>query len=173
MQRVPHDGGWRAKGASGEQKFRSRDDRVPLTGAHIHTPCVGCHMPPKPSSALALRVTMTPTAAASCVVRHLHTPAGWRVARPLEMHRMTRFPLTGMHVLADCSQCHLRASEQRWTDAPVDCYACHQKDYRRPDIFPVHQGTATSDPLPRDCSLCHRAIAWVPAAQPIPRLRPS
>jgi hypothetical protein len=92
-------------------------------------------------------------------------PAGWKVTRPLEIHRMTRFPLTGMHVLADCTQCHLRASEQKFTDAPVDCYGCHQQDYQRPGIFP-HTGSATSAPLPRDCSLCHRAIAWVPANVP-------
>jgi hypothetical protein len=78
---------------------------------------------------------------------------------------MTRFPLTGMHVLADCSQCHLRANEQRFTDAPVECWACHQQDYMRPGIFP-HQATSTTPALPRDCSLCHRAVGWVPANVP-------
>ena len=70
-----------------------------------------------------------------------HLPAGWKVTRPFEIHRTTRLPLTGMHVLADCSQCHVRASEQRFTDAPADCYACHQKDVQRPGIFP-HTATA-------------------------------
>jgi hypothetical protein len=71
-----------------------------------------------------------------------------------------------MHTLADCSQCHLRASEQRFTDAPTDWFGCHEQDYRRPGNFPVHVGTATSAPLPRDCSICHRATAWVPANVP-------
>jgi hypothetical protein len=77
---------------------------------------------------------------------------------------MTRFPLTGMHVLADCSECHRRASEHRFTGAPIDCFACHEKDYRRPTLRPVHVGSATSAPFPRDCSQCHRALGWAPAA---------
>jgi hypothetical protein len=160
--------GWRAKGGTQEgQKFDHSTTGFPLTGAHVHAPCVGCH-------------NAKQTIKRACSSCHedfhrgrlleacdtCHSPAGWKVTRPLEIHRMTRFPLTGMHVLADCTQCHLRASEQRWTDAPIDCYACHQKDYRRSDLFPVHTGTATSPPLPRDCSICHRAIAWVPALQP-------
>jgi hypothetical protein len=76
---------------------------------------------------------------------------------------MTRFPLTGMHVLADCTECHRRANERVFTDAPVACFACHEKDYRRSGNFPVHVATASTPPLPRDCSLCHRAVAWVPA----------
>jgi hypothetical protein len=71
-----------------------------------------------------------------------------------------------MHTLADCTQCHLRASEQKFTDAPIQCYGCHEQDYRQPGIFPVHVGNATTAPLPRDCSLCHKAIAWVPANVP-------
>jgi hypothetical protein len=159
--------GWRAKGASGGQAFDHATTGFPLTGAHIHTPCVGCH-------------NATQTVKRACAACHedahrgrflqtcdnCHTPAGWRVTRPLEIHRMTRFPLTGMHVLADCTQCHRRASEERWTDAPIACFACHEKDYRRTGIFPVHQGDATTPPFPRDCSTCHRAIAWVPAALP-------
>jgi len=139
----------------------------PLAGKHVHTPCAACHD--------GVRTIERDCVAChddfhrgrlqqSC--DHCHSPAGWKVTRPLAIHRMTRFPLTGMHVLADCSECHLRASEQRWTDAPVECFACHEKDYRRPNIFPVHTGTPTTAPLPRDCSLCHRAVAWVPAVPP-------
>jgi hypothetical protein len=156
---------WRAQGASGtDAKFDHSTTGFPLTGEHIHTPCVACHNATRPIK----------RACASChedfhrgrllqSCDACHSPAGWKVTQPLELHRMTRFPLTGMHVLADCSECHLRASEHRWTDAPVDCFACHEKDYRRPGIQPVHVGTATSAPLPRDCSICHRATAWVPA----------
>jgi hypothetical protein len=157
---------WRAKDAAGEEvKFDHSTTGFPLTGEHIHAPCVACH-------------NATRAIKRECVSCHedfhrgrlsqacdtCHSPAGWRVTRPLEIHRMTRFPLTGMHVLADCTECHRRASENRWTDAPIDCFACHEKDYRRPGIQPVHVGTATSPPFPRDCSLCHRAVAWVPAA---------
>jgi hypothetical protein len=159
---------WRSQGASGEKaQFDHSTTGFPLTGAHVHVACVDCH-----NAAVAIK--------RACVSCHLsddihrgrllqscdtcHSPAGWRVTQPLDIHRRTRFPLTGMHVLADCSECHRRASENRWTEAPIDCFACHEKDYRRPDIQPVHVGTATTPPFPRDCSLCHRSIAWVPAA---------
>jgi len=156
---------WRTKGGSEEEaKFDHATTGFPLTGAHVHTPCVGCH-----DGKRAIK-----RACASChddfhrgrllqSCDTCHSPAGWLVTRPLELHRMTRFPLTGMHVLADCTECHVRASEHRWTDAPIDCFSCHEKDYRRPDLEPVHVGTPTSPPFPRDCSLCHRAVAWVPA----------
>jgi hypothetical protein len=155
---------WRAKGASSGSKFDHSTTGFPLTGEHVSTPCVGCHDARKPIK----------RACASChddfhrgrlgqSCDRCHSAAGWKLTRPIELHRMTRFPLTGMHVLADCTECHRRASEQRFTDAPIACFSCHEKDYRRTGIFPVHVGTATSAPLPRDCSLCHRAVAWVPA----------
>jgi hypothetical protein len=166
---------WRAKATSEEEKQHPRFDHsttgFPLTGEHIHAPCVACH-------------NATRQIKRACVSCHedfhrgllmqgcdaCHSPAGWKVTQPIAIHRMTRFPLTGMHVLADCTECHERASEHHWTETPIDCYGCHQKDYERPGIQPVHIGTAgtattpATAPLPRDCSLCHRPIAWVPAA---------
>ena len=160
---------WRAKGGSGEAaKFDHATTGFPLTGQHLHASCVSCH-----DSKRALK-----RACSSChedfhrgrlsqACDGCHTPAGWKVTRPLEIHRMTRFPLTGMHVLADCSECHRRASEHRWTGAPIDCFGCHEKDYRRPDLRPLHTGNATTQPFARDCSICHRSIAWVPATLPV------
>ncbi len=159
---------WRQLGATGESGgFDHSTTGFPLTGEHIHTPCVGCHNGPNPvkrecaschEDAHRGRLLLT---CDGC-----HTPVGWRVTRPLEMHRKTRLPLTGMHVLADCTECHQRASEEKWTDAPVECFACHEAQYRQPNIFPVHVGTSTTPPLPRDCSLCHKALSWVPANVP-------
>jgi hypothetical protein len=159
---------WRATDAAGGTvKFDHSTTGFPLTGQHVRAPCASCH-------------NSTRTIKRECVSCHedfhrgrlpqscdtCHVPVGWKTTQPLEIHRRTRFPLTGMHVLADCTQCHLRASEQKFTDAPIDCYGCHEQDYRRPGIFPVHVGTSTTAPLPRDCSLCHRAVAWVPVTLP-------
>jgi hypothetical protein len=159
---------WRSNDAAGDSvKFDHSTTGFPLTGQHLHASCVACH-------------DSTKTLKRECASCHedfhrgrlaqacdtCHVPVGWKTTRPLDIHRRTRFPLTGMHVLADCTQCHLRASEQKFTDAPIDCYGCHEQDYRRPGIFPVHVGTSTTAPLPRDCSLCHRAVAWVPANVP-------
>jgi hypothetical protein len=158
--------GWKSRDGAGgnDSGFDHSTTGFPLSGQHIRASCVTCHNASKPIKR-------------DCVSCHddfhrgrlsrtcdtCHSPMGWKATRPLEIHRMTRFPLTGMHVLADCSECHRRASEHRWTGAPIDCFACHEKDFRRPDIRPVHTGTATTAPFPRDCSQCHRALAWVPA----------
>jgi hypothetical protein len=158
---------WRAKGAGGGAQFDHATTGFPLTGEHTRASCVSCHQADrviKRACTSCHEDFHRGRLSQSCDT--CHSAAGWQVTRPLFIHRMTRFPLTGMHVLADCSECHLRASEHRWTDAPIDCFACHERDYRRPDLFPVHVGTAMSAPLPRDCSLCHRATAWVPAVQP-------
>lgn len=153
--------------ATGDAKFDHASTGFPLTGEHMHAPCVACHNSAR-------------TTKRACVSCHddahhgrlsqscdtCHSSVAWRMTRPLEIHRLTRFPLTGMHALADCSECHRRASEHRWTDAPADCFACHEKDYRRPDLRPVHTGSGASAPFPRDCSMCHRSLAWAPATSP-------
>jgi hypothetical protein len=162
---------WRSTDAAGgTAKFDHSTTGFPLTGAHVRTTCTECHnsRPIKRDCVSCHEDFHRGRLSQSC--DQCHSPAGWRVTQPLVIHRRTRFPLTGMHVLADCTQCHLRASKQKFTDAPIDCYGCHEQDYRRPGIFPVHVGTATSPPLPRDCSLCHRAIAWVPANAPSSQL---
>ena len=159
--------GWKSKGGSGEgAKFDHASTGFPLTGQHMHAACVACHnaRPIKRACVSCHEDFHRGRLSQSCDT--CHSPAGWKVTQPLQIHRMTRFPLTGMHVLADCSECHRRASEHRWTGAPIDCFACHEKDYRRPDLRPLHVGDATNPPFPRDCSICHRAISWVPAATP-------
>ena len=140
---------WKSKDAAGGNvKFDHSTTGFPLTGQHMNASCVSCH-----NSTVQLK-----RACVSChedfhrgrlaqTCDNCHVPAGWKVTRPLQIHRMTQFPLTGMHVLADCTQCHLRASEQKFTDAPVECYGCHQQDYQRPGIFP-HTGSADHGAAP-------------------------
>jgi hypothetical protein len=159
---------WRTQGAAGEEvNFDHSTTGFPLTGQHTRASCVSCHNASRPIKRACVschedfhrgRLSRT---CDTC-----HSPMGWKVTRPLEIHRVTRFPLTGMHVLADCSECHRRASEHRWTGAPIDCFACHEKEYRRVDLRPSHVGTATTPPFPRDCSVCHKAMAWAPAFLP-------
>lgn len=159
---------WRAKGATGEHaKFDHSTTGFPLTGQHKHAACVACHKDSRPiKRACASCHDDAHRGRLSRSCDNCHVPAGWNVTRPLEIHRMTRFALTGMHALADCSECHRRASEHRWTGAPIECFACHENEYKRPDLRPIHVGNATSPPFPRDCSVCHRALAWAPAAVP-------
>jgi hypothetical protein len=85
---------------------------------------------------------------------------------------MTRLPLTGMHAVAECSECHQRAGSRQWSSAPADCFACHAADYRRTDIHPSHLGAPgdpSRPPFSRNCSTCHRPTGWVPAFFPASR----
>ncbi|MBI4730832.1 MAG: hypothetical protein HY781_01645 [Chloroflexi bacterium] len=68
------------------------------------------------------------------------------------VHNIFPFPLTGKHVGAPCSACHLDAhtiSDLR--AAPVDCASCHADD-------DAHQGSLGSD-----CAACHNTNGWTPA----------
>lgn len=95
-----------------------------------------------------------------------HSAVSFNQVDILERHRNTRLPLSGVHVLLDCSQCHLRRTDGTFTGAPANCYACHADDYRDPEVHPRHTGTpgdASRPPFPTDCALCHRAFGWSPA----------
>jgi hypothetical protein len=60
-------------------------------------------------------------------------------------HRLSRFPLTGKHLLTECKKCHLTAT---FKDAKSDCWSCHEKqDY--------HKRT-----LGTDCKSCHNTRDW-------------
>jgi hypothetical protein len=68
-------------------------------------------------------------------------------------HNVFSFQLTGKHVGLACVQCHVNA--RGLGDFPVtlqDCYSCHQDDE-------PHQGQ-----FGFDCSQCHTAQGWIPAA---------
>jgi hypothetical protein len=79
------------------------------------------------------------------------------------LHSRTRFPLTGMHALVDCADCHKRRSSDGFSSVPSQCFACHERDYRRPDVHPVHDGSQGALAFPRNCAECHRTDAFVPA----------
>lgn len=157
--------GWRAKDLKGETTtFDHSKTGFPLTGQHTTTTCVACHdgkRTVKRACASCHQDAHRGRLAQSC--DNCHSAVSWRSTRPLEIHRMTRFQLTGMHALVDCTECHRRASEHQWTGAPIDCFACHEKEYRRTDLRPLHIGGNGQQAFPRDCSLCHRSLAWAPA----------
>jgi hypothetical protein len=136
----------------------------PLRAGHLRASCVQCHNGKKELS----------RDCASCHVDEhrgklgkacdsCHTPVSFRRTDAFALHSRTRLPLTGMHVLVDCNDCHRRTSTAGYASTPSQCFACHEKDYRRPDVHPVHDGSGGNTPLPRDCAECHRTDAFAPA----------
>jgi hypothetical protein len=72
-----------------------------------------------------------------------HTPDGWEEATI--DHTLTRFPLTGRHLLVECEACHV---DRQWTGIGMACLSCHSPD-------DPHQGQFSAD-----CSDCHTANGW-------------
>lgn len=60
-------------------------------------------------------------------------------------HLMSRYPLTGRHLLTDCKKCHL---SPRYKDAKSDCWSCHKKQ----DVHKRALGTK--------CEPCHNTRDW-------------
>jgi hypothetical protein len=60
-------------------------------------------------------------------------------------HGKSRFPLTGKHVITECSKCH---TTFRYKDAARDCYSCHKGEDKHKRVF----GTR--------CESCHNTRAW-------------
>ena len=156
--------GWRVRNDGDKGGFDHAATGFPLTGAHLQGACTSCHRTSQGVHRACVSCHEDQhrgQLSSSCDT--CHSAVGWRVTRPLEIHRFTRFPLTGMHALADCTQCHQRAADNQWFGAPVQCFACHEREYRRADLRPVHQGSASRPPFSRDCAQCHRPLAWAPA----------
>jgi hypothetical protein len=153
--------------ASGGAGFNHDRTGFPLTQRHAQVPCAGCHRSDRAITrqcAGCHEDAHSGQLGASC--DGCHSAAGWQQTAAFQRHRQTRLPLTGMHALADCRDCHRSTSENTWSRVPADCFACHAADYQRPDIHPLHVGVPgdpEQPPFPRDCGQCHRSSSWLPA----------
>ena len=134
-----------------------------LTGAHLATPCSGCHrssFDEKPHFDIAdtacqnCHIDDNPhgdqfiaedaeTVCASC-----HETQDWLLA-PLFDHDDTDFPLTGVHASTTCTSCHVADSSMgapfnivRYRDLDTTCMSCHQQDNPHQDQF--EEETCTS-----------------------------
>jgi len=164
---------WKMAGSvsAGQGGFDHASTGFPLSGRHRSAGCDDCHHSERPASR-------------ECVSCHsdahqrqlgqacdrCHNATSWSDVSGIRLHRTTRLPLSGMHALAACSECHVRASENTWRGVPADCYACHAGDYARPDIHPLHRGVpsdASKPALPKNCAGCHRTTSWTPAFAPL------
>jgi hypothetical protein len=164
---------WKVDGSisAGQGGFDHARTGFPLSGRHRAAGCVDCHHSERPASRACVSChsdahqRLLGQACDRC-----HTATSWSDVSGIRLHRSTRLPLSGMHVLAACSECHVRSSENTWRGVPADCYACHAGDYARSDIHPLHRGVpgdASKPALPKNCAGCHRTTGWTPAFAPI------
>lgn len=150
--------GWTINRDSINFKHSSTD--FPLEGQHQVIDCRMCH------SSLVFS-----EAESACVDCHTdlhyqtvgmecdrcHTPHSWIVQNISGIHRLSRFPLLGAHLTADCQQCHPSASLLRFEPRGIECYDCHQLDYMS-TTSPNHSQSGFST----NCTDCHlmNAFTW-------------
>jgi hypothetical protein len=143
--------------------FNHSQTNFPLTGAHIETNCSQCHVGGQfsgtPTDCYAChelnytqstspqhRPDLFVTACAEC-----HSTAAWSPAT-FTIHDQTNYPLTGAHVQAECSQCHIGG---QYAGTTTECYGCHQTDFEG-TTDPNH----VTENYPHDCSICHAITTW-------------
>lgn len=150
--------GWSVDGDGGG--FDHARTGFPLAGRHRLAACAECHQERR---ALGRQ----------CVICHddqhrgqlgrdcarCHDAVAWTSTRDLEIHRLTRLPLTGMHAIAACTDCHRRTEDRVYSAVPAECIACHEDEYRAPGTHPDHVAAGYS----RACAECHRTTGWSPA----------
>jgi hypothetical protein len=159
---------WRGLSATSQGTgFDHGKTGFPLTGQHRDVSCASCHGAQRQVTRLCASChedAHQGQLGASCDA--CHSAASWYQTNAFARHRQTRLPLTGMHALLDCRECHQRTAERTWTTVAADCFACHEAEYRRPHTHPLHvgiPGDPSAPPLSRDCAQCHRTIGWIPA----------
>ncbi|HSD31130.1 MAG TPA: hypothetical protein VLB49_04415 [Gemmatimonadales bacterium] len=133
----------------------------PLEGAHATVTCKSCHT--------TLTFKGASRDCASCHKDPHQGELGSSCARCHTMrsfvdrtgmtraHQLSRFPLTGAHVTADCESCHARSTQGHltFTSRSTACNDCHLKDYQTAKS-PDHAGGGFS----QTCEQCHATLAW-------------
>jgi hypothetical protein len=112
--------------------FNHDKTKFKLEGQHREINCKSCHQ--------SLVFTGTGTDCISCHTdmhyqtvgpdcARCHTPKSWIVENITAIHQVSRFPLVGPHVTADCYACHPSESLLRFEPLGVSCYDCHKDKY--------------------------------------------
>jgi len=133
--------------------FNHDQTKFKLVGQHREINCKSCHK--------SLVFTGTGTDCISCHTdihyqtvgpecSRCHTPKSWIVTNITTLHQLSRFPLVGPHVTADCYACHPSESLLRFEPLGVSCYDCHKDKYLAATV-PNH----VESNYPTTCEECH------------------
>jgi hypothetical protein len=134
-----------------------------LTGAHGKLECAACHANNNFATARPNCVschlrdfngTKNPnhqTAGFSQECSTCHSTSTWLDAK-FNHNTMTKFPLTGAHVSAQCAQCH---SNGQFAGTSMQCVSCHLSNFQQ-TTNPNHSATG----IPQTCVQCHNTTSW-------------
>jgi hypothetical protein len=136
----------------------------PLVEAHAKVTCQACHPH-------GFRTQVSQTCAGCHRDRHAgefglhcegcHDETRW--ASTLfgpDAHRTTSFPLTGQHAAIPCRECHGEMRDRTFSQTPLTCVACHQRDYTQAGLTSVDHLASHFD---TNCQGCHNTWSFSPA----------
>ena len=133
---------------------------LPLEGQHNSVSCKLCHptlvFSEAETDCFSCHTDMhKQTVGMDCF--RCHTSKSWIVENISDVHRQSRFPLQGPHLMASCQDCHPSASLLQFEPLGVECIDCHMQDYQAA-ASPNHAlGNFSTQ-----CMDCHlmAAITW-------------
>lgn len=144
----------------GTYPFDHNSVRFKLEGQHHNVNCKSCHetlvFNEAKSECISCHTDMhEQTVGMDCA--RCHTPVSWIVSNINEIHEVSRFPLLGAHLMADCYSCHTSYSASLLNFEPlgVECIDCHLNNYNQ-TTSPNH----VSGNFSTDCSECHDLNAF-------------
>lgn len=119
-------------------------------GNFVSTPnqCIGCHQAAYNNAQNPNHIALgIPTECSIC-----HNSVAW-IPSTFD-HMNTGFPLTGAHLVLNCSECH----QSGYSGTASECISCHLDDYNS-TLNPNH----TTAGFPVTCQDCHTTNGWLPA----------
>ena len=134
-----------------------------LTGAHAKLDCSACHANNNFTGARSACVschlqdfngTTNPphrTAGFSQECSSCHNTTTWLGVK-FDHNTMTKFPLTGAHVSATCTQCHAGG---QFVGLSTQCVSCHLTNFQA-TANPNHAANG----IPQTCEQCHTTVNW-------------
>lgn len=136
-----------------EIKFDHDSTPFKLTGQHKNVSCADCHKSLVFSEAVDDCGSCHKSVhqnSVSPVCSNCHTTQNWLVANINDIHRMSRFPLIGVHAFQDCAQCHQNYASLNFEVRGIECIDCHRANYQSTSN-PNHMQAGFST----DCTQCH------------------
>lgn len=134
--------------------FHHNQTGFELKGRHTTVDCRACHetlvfSEPTKSDCNACHTDMHQQTVGNDCAR-CHTSFNWMVDNVTALHYENGFPLTGVHQIVSCAECHQSASDMQFNRLGNECFSCHRTDYETTSQ-PNHVASGFST----DCATCH------------------
>ncbi|MFN7966006.1 MAG: hypothetical protein U0V87_10010 [Acidobacteriota bacterium] len=154
--------GWRPARISKDFNHKEMSKGFALSGAHATAQCTGCHKTldfaqNRGSNCFNCHQDVHRSELGNDCARCHTTVTFVDRSQQINMHRTSRFPLSGAHSTLDCASCHVSSAQGKrvFVGTPTDCYSCHRAQYES-TRDPNHKTAG----FPTDCAQCHSTRAW-------------